>query len=814
MTADTFAGEHIAPPRSRNDPCPCGSGKRYKQCHGLPAAAAPVARTPATLLPLMEAALAAQREGDQAEAERCYRAALAIAPDQPDCLHMLGVVRMHRLDFDEARSLIERAGAITGWTHDSYRHNYGYLLSALLSAREPAALNERREALQARRSARLDTTATGYCVAIIATAATAQQLDETLASITALSPPPDAVVVLGGNPGVAPLVAAGSVAITHAAWTGIDAAADLERALSGQAARFTVIVHAGDLAGELPQALADLAASGASWAIARCQLREGMDDPTDVLPATALRNLFALAQHASRLGAALFADGEVLTAGGNALWERDFLLRLLRQRPAHFHTLCELAVWYDEPVFVDRLALRFAHRLPVTSAFWQRLQASAEPYMALALSGEAAPNPVAPTLEFDGAAFMKRALRLGLGRRVGAATLQRIAALALRPPSAPTPLASDGVEWIGFVRAEIGLGESLRLMARACLAAEIPIALTNIPLDLGVSQSERSLRAYEVTRPTYRTRVISTNPDNLGEGNFVDGAFALPDAYNVGYWYWELEKLPPAWADFDRIIDELWVATDFVAAAARAALSKPVTKITPPILPPQLARGYRREEFAIPDGAFTFMFSFDFGSYPARKNPEAVVRAFRLAFAPERRDVRLLLKCHRGHTFPAAQAALLAEVGGDDRIVLLDRTMSRDDLTGLQSLIDCYVSLHRSEGLGLGMAECMALGKPVIATAYSGNLEFTRPENSLLVDFERVPLAPEAYLVWRDQVWAEPSIAHAAQQMRTLADDPALARRIGEAGRQTIVTEYSPRAVGLRVKARLAEINARLYKRA
>ena len=133
----------ITPPNSRNDPCPCGSGKRYKACHGA-VAAAPPSPTPDPLPAIMGAALNAQTSGDFVEAERLYRQALAIDPNQADCLHMLGVVRLQRLDLIEASSLIERAGELVGWQIASFRHNYGHTLSSFLSAREPPKLGERK----------------------------------------------------------------------------------------------------------------------------------------------------------------------------------------------------------------------------------------------------------------------------------------------------------------------------------------------------------------------------------------------------------------------------------------------------------------------------------------------------------------------------------------------------------------------------------------------------------------------------------------------------------------------------------------------
>jgi glycosyltransferase involved in cell wall biosynthesis len=165
----------------------------------------------------------------------------------------------------------------------------------------------------------------------------------------------------------------------------------------------------------------------------------------------------------------------------------------------------------------------------------------------------------------------------------------------------------------------------------------------------------------------------------------------------------------------------------------RRATDKPVVKISTPI-DVKLSRVYTRSEFGLPDDRFLFLFSFDFNSFAARKNPEATIRAFQRAFAPSRRDVGLVIKSINGRNKPEGMRTMRDLIGSDDRIAIVDEFFSRDEVSGLQSVVDAYVSLHRAEGLGLGLAESMYLGKPVIGTRYSGNLEFMDDANSCLVD--------------------------------------------------------------------------------
>src|SRR5258708_24836399 len=169
----------------------------------------------------------------------------------------------------------------------------------------------------------------------------------------------------------------------------------------------------------------------------------------------------------------------------------------------------------------------------------------------------------------------------------------------------------------------------------------------------------------------------------------------------------------------------------------RRATTKPVVKIPPPI-EIKLSRAYSRSEFGLPEDRFLFLFFFDFNSYVKRKNPDGAIAAFKRAFGAGRRDVGLVIKSINGGRRPERMRALEDLIAGDDRIIIKDEFLNRDQVSGLESVVDAFVSLHRGEGLGLGLAESMYLGKPVIGTAYSGILEFMNPDNSRLVDYELI----------------------------------------------------------------------------
>jgi glycosyltransferase involved in cell wall biosynthesis len=208
--------------------------------------------------------------------------------------------------------------------------------------------------------------------------------------------------------------------------------------------------------------------------------------------------------------------------------------------------------------------------------------------------------------------------------------------------------------------------------------------------------------------------------------------------------------------------------------------------------------------FGLDPGRFTFLFTFNMMSVMERKNPLGLIEAFRAAFRPDE-PVSLVLKSSFGDRHPAEMQAM-HDAAGDASIHIIDAVYSSDEVLSLMDASDAYVSLHRSEGLGLTMAEAMLMGKPVIATRYSGNVDFMDDSNSLLVDYELISLGRDIPPYGAELEWAEPSISHAAQLMRRLYDDPDGARALGRAAMQSATAKLSVEAAGRASAQRLEEI--------
>lgn len=219
---------------------------------------------------------------------------------------------------------------------------------------------------------------------------------------------------------------------------------------------------------------------------------------------------------------------------------------------------------------------------------------------------------------------------------------------------------------------------------------------------------------------------------------------------------------------------------------------------------------FQRFQFGLPERRFLFLYTFDGSSGLSRKNPFAAIDAFLAAFPNGSEPVGLVLKTKNVKQNDPAGALLREMAKRDTRIFLIEANFSKEETFGLQMVCDAYVSLHRAEGFGMTIAEAMLLGKPTIATNYSGNTDFCLPDTCCLVDYRLIPIEPGDYRFSEGQKWADADIDCAAKHMRNLVADSQLAARIGRAGAQYVRNNHSLASVGARMKTRTAEIVALL----
>jgi glycosyltransferase involved in cell wall biosynthesis len=378
------------------------------------------------------------------------------------------------------------------------------------------------------------------------------------------------------------------------------------------------------------------------------------------------------------------------------------------------------------------------------------------------------------------------------------------------PPAArdKTPGRTLGVNVCGYLRDESGLGTIVRGWTRALQTEGIAVGLRDVS-ELSVNRSRDTTLGFTDTPTPYPINLVNVNAEqHLVVKQFVGEDF-FRDHYNIGVWAWELPTFPAEWHDRFAEYDELWAQSRFIGELLSRVSPIPVMYM-PPVLTSSLVgsrEAGRRHIDAGPD-EFVYLVVFDFLGYIQRKNPMAAIGAFKQAF-PKERDVRLVVKCVNEHLDPAAFQAMRALAAG--HAVSIHRGYwSARELLDLVAASDVYVSLHRSEGLGLSIAEAMAHSKPVISTGWSGNTDFTTPANSFPVAYELVELAEDVGRYRAGQVWAEPSVDDAARLMRLVYDDRAVATERGRAAQRHIEQHYSATCVGEQMRERLTVISAAL----
>ena len=362
---------------------------------------------------------------------------------------------------------------------------------------------------------------------------------------------------------------------------------------------------------------------------------------------------------------------------------------------------------------------------------------------------------------------------------------------------------SLGVNLAGHITGDFGLAEAARGTLRAMEAASIPVAVTDIKVG-GQPNSDSTYTDFSEDNP-YPINIIQTNPnwvEQILAGYFPGiGSEYFKGKYNIGVWLWELPAFPDEWQWAFDLFDEIWTTSNFCAEAFAAVSRVPVIKIPVSLAFPQPS--LTRTDLKLPEDKFIFLFVFDFGSSFERKNPFATIEAFKQAFGQANEDVLLVLKFANSHYFPEKREQLKELTEGWPSIKFIDGHLKKEEIHGLVNSCDCYVSLHRAEGFGLTMSEAMYYGKPVIATAYSSNMEFMNVGNSYPVKYELVTTTEDCGAYPKGSVWAQPNSDHAASLMKYVFQNYEEAQQVGSQAAKEIKSLLSPRTVGKKIRSRL-----------
>lgn len=349
-----------------------------------------------------------------------------------------------------------------------------------------------------------------------------------------------------------------------------------------------------------------------------------------------------------------------------------------------------------------------------------------------------------------------------------------------------------GVELAGFLESAVGAGEAARRYLGALRAVDVHVRARDIELP-GRDPARTAFHdAGRFGLHTTLFNLICLNPEQLRPYLASPAAPSGRRRAIVAAWNWEVDVLPPGWAEVAGEVAEIWACSEFTASFIRAGTGAPVIAMPlplaiadgrPPAPAPELPAGFR------------VLMIFDYLSTIQRKNPIGAIEAYRQAFAPGD-GAQLIVKSINGvHRVEAREQVERAANGRSD-IVLIDETISGAARDALVAACDCLLSLHRGEGFGLSLADAMAAGKPVIATDYGGNTEFMSAANSYLVPYEMTNVGPGCEHYSPDARWAEPDVSSAAAALRVIAGDPGAARERGRRAQAEVRMLLAPERIG------------------
>ena len=356
-----------------------------------------------------------------------------------------------------------------------------------------------------------------------------------------------------------------------------------------------------------------------------------------------------------------------------------------------------------------------------------------------------------------------------------------------------------GINLYGFLKAENGLGQAVRMYARALEEGNIPHALLNTDFLGWLPQNDMTFDDRLTTENRYAVNVIHVNPDQWQDacGTFPRSHF--DGHWNIGVWLWELERFPDEWVPMIDYVDEIWTPSGFIAAGIRKVTDKPVTVVPYGIETPY-DETLSRADFGLKEADFLVLMMYDANSFASRKNPGAAIDAFREAFGENPENAKLVIKI--SNPSPEDIAFVEARLAPGSYVLMTER-LDREKLNSLIRLCDVFLSLHRSEGFGLVMAEAMSLGTATVATNWSANTEFMSAGTACLVDCEQVDVGSAYKYEHPGRTWADPDISRAAGYLRRLREDPAYREEIVRAGQHHIREQLSMRKCAERIGSRL-----------
>jgi glycosyltransferase involved in cell wall biosynthesis len=380
---------------------------------------------------------------------------------------------------------------------------------------------------------------------------------------------------------------------------------------------------------------------------------------------------------------------------------------------------------------------------------------------------------------------------------------------------APLAMRPFGFNVIGPVSANVGLGVTARNIAGVLRRRGYPLAILDIDPGRGRGGHDSTYESFMVKTAADLPYAVNLSILSLTAlPDFIVDRPALlgRDTLNAGFFVWELPAISQVWKRSLEFFDVLVAESDFIRGTFENAVSHvPTISCVHPLSLPEAIRA-ERARFGLPEQAIIFVCIVDPTSDARRKNPFAAIEAFRGALGDDPRAhlvVKINNASHQGKAHSLVPE-VRAQCASHPRIRLIEEALSYDDVLSLYKSCDVFVALHRSEGLGLGPMEAMALGKPVVATGWSGNMTYMDYTDACLVRYRLIPVDGALPVYTRrflgtEAFWAEPDIEHAAAWMSRLAAEPDYRSAMGRRAAQRM-REYTREAEAARFADELQAI--------
>ncbi len=361
----------------------------------------------------------------------------------------------------------------------------------------------------------------------------------------------------------------------------------------------------------------------------------------------------------------------------------------------------------------------------------------------------------------------------------------------------------NGVNLVGYFKAENGLAQGVKLYAKALAKSNIPHMLINANILHFLPQNDTAFDGKLRHKPNFAINVTHINPDQYQMVSELFSLSAFDKRYNIAVWLWELENIPKEWLWVFPYLNEIWTPSQFIRDAIRKVSPIPVTLIPYGIEAPVNVE-CDRTFFGLPKDAFIVLCMFDSNSYASRKNPLGALEAFAKAFGRKHPRAIMVLKINNPKEEDLQK--IKADVGESENTIFFTKTLEKAQANALINCCDVFISLHRSEGFGLVMAEAMLLGRAVIATNWSANTEFMNEKVACMVDYQFVSTNGQYQYDNTDQRWADANIDQAAYYLRRLYEDPLYYEQISNAGKAYIKEHLSPKNSAMAMEKRIWEI--------